>query len=61
MSDDTTHISSATQNRSVKYLIIPLDLIIHYAVGFPYAMKYLVQEESLGTEPRYRLSTLHTH
>jgi hypothetical protein len=25
-------------------MIIPLDLIIHYAVGFPYALKYLVQD-----------------
>jgi hypothetical protein len=60
MSDDTTHISSATHNHNVKYMIIPLDLIIHYAAGFPYAMKYLVQGGSLGTDPRYRLSILHS-
>lgn len=61
MSGNTSHISSATHNHSVKYMIIPLDLIIHYAVGFPYAMKYLVPGGPLGTDPSYRLSTLHTH
>ena len=39
---DTTHISSATHDHSFKYVIILFDLLIHYAVGFPYAMKYLV-------------------
>jgi len=60
-SDNTTHTSSATHNHSVKYMIIPLDLIIHYTVSFPYAMKYLVQGGSLGTDPSNGLSTLHTH
>jgi hypothetical protein len=42
------------------YMIIPLDLIIHYVVGFPYAMKYLVQGAYLATDPQYGLPTVHT-